>query len=334
MTTINDIAKLAEVSRTTVSRVLNRNGYVSEDVRQRVLRAVEQTGYVPSAHAKSLRTKQSKVIGVIIPRINTEAASRVVNGIDEYLSEYDYQILLANTQLDADKEVEYMKLLQARQVDGIILLATNVSKTLQNVIKELKVPIVVIGQAIPGVNSVIYDDYNAAVELTKFMIEKGHKRLAFIGVNERDHAVGMLRKKGFVDTLRQYHLDVQKDWMAYGDFSIDSGYLAMKKIVTEGQGWPTAVLAVTDRMAIGGMQYLKERGVSIPHDIGVAGIGNSDMSQYVSPALTTVNYDNHKAGQKAAQTILETLNKPIGHEKDFLEKKLMINHGLIERNSL
>src|SRR5690606_35553402 len=122
MVTIKEIAEMAGVSRTTVSRVLNNSGYVSEDARKRVEKVIEETGYVPSEQAKSLRTKKTKVIGVILPTIQTETPSRIVTGVGKELSKNGYQILLANTNLDKQKEVDYLDLLRLRQVDGIILI--------------------------------------------------------------------------------------------------------------------------------------------------------------------------------------------------------------------
>lgn len=329
MTTIKDIARLANVSRTTVSRVINNNGYVSEDARKRILKAVEETGYIPSAQAKSLRTKRSSVIGVILPKISTETASRVVNGINNELSEYGFQTLLANTQLNDKKEIEYIKLLQGRQVDGIILLATNISEQLLDAIRGVKIPFISLGQNLPGVTSVVYDDYNAAVDLTKLLINRDHQKIAYIGVSEKDHAVGVLRKKGFIDTMESKGYQVVDEWVQKGDFSYESGYEAMKRIFTHSKELPTAVFAATDRMAIGAMEYIKEMNLSIPDDLAVVGIGASDMSKYITPSLTTVDYFNEKAGRIVAKSLLDQLN-----QKNVGNKSITLNYRLIIQNSI
>jgi LacI family transcriptional regulator, sucrose operon repressor len=328
MTTINDIAKMANVSRTTVSRAINNSGYVSEDVRKKIMKIVEETGYIPSVSAKSLRTKKSSVIGIILPKISTETASRVVNGINEVLSKQGFQILLTDTELNKDKEIEYIRLLKSRQVDGIIILSTNTNERLLKVIKDVNLPFVSLGQDMPGVHSVFYNDYEAAVEMTKYIIEKGHKKIGFIGVTEEDPSVGYLRKKGFLDTMNQHQLPVEKSWLVNGDFTIESGYKGIKDIVSKSKQVPTATFVVTDRMAIGAIEYLKEHGYQVPRDMAIAGIGASVISKYISPSLTTIDYFNKDAGEKAAKMLLDQLN----NKKSV--KKIKNKYRLIKRDSV
>ena len=194
MITIKEIAKLANVSSSTVSRVLN-NGYVSEAVRKRVLQIIEETGYVPSEHAKSLRTNQTRVIGVILPRLSTETSSRIVNALNDELAANNYQIILTNTNLDPKKEIENIQLLRSRRVDGIILLATNVRQELLDAIQQLPIPMIALGQHIKGIPVVVNADYEAAKEMTDYLLSKGHNEIAFIGVPHTDEAVGMLRQR-------------------------------------------------------------------------------------------------------------------------------------------
>ncbi|WP_026688506.1 LacI family DNA-binding transcriptional regulator [Alteribacter aurantiacus] len=329
MVTILDIAKLAEVSRTTVSRVLNDSGYVSDKARVKVLEAIEQTGYVPSEQAKSLRTKKTKVIGVILPKISTETASRVVDGIDHVLSEKGYQILLANANLQVEKEIEQLKLLESRRVDGIILLATNLEEKLLKAIADLNVPLVALGQDVPGIPSIVYDDYRSAKELTETIISKGHKHIGFIGVYETDEAVGKVRKQGYMDAMKDHGLVIEEAWIQKGKFDIESGYDAMKKILSNSNHTPTATFAVTDRLAIGAMEYLKEKQIVIPDQMAIAGIGASEISKYVSPRLTTVDYNNENAGMETARLLLDQLN---GSEEKM--RKLSMDYRLIVRDSL
>ncbi|MCA0971541.1 LacI family transcriptional regulator [Halobacillus litoralis] len=329
MTTINDIAKLAEVSRTTVSRALNNSGYVSEDARKRIMKIVEETGYMPSQSAKSLRTKRSGVIGIILPRLSTETSTRVVAGINEELAKEGFQILLTDTELDKQKEIDYIRLLKSRHVDGIILLATNVNEQLIKAIKDVEIPVLAIGQELPGVPSLVYDDYHAAADLTNMIIQKGHERVAFIGVTKEDPSVGGLREQAYRDKMEQSGLEVQESWVGEGDFSIESGYEQMKSILKRSKGnEPTALFAVTDRMAIGAMEYLKEQGYRIPEDMAVVGIGASAMSKYVTPSLTTIDYHNAEAGKKAAHLLMRKL------KNEKIEEKFELTYRLISRNSV
>ncbi|WP_404328160.1 LacI family DNA-binding transcriptional regulator [Mesobacillus maritimus] len=331
MLTIKEIAEMAKVSRSTVSRVLNESGYVSDEARKRVLEVVEKTGYVPSQQAQSLRTKKTKVIGVVLPKLGTETAGRIVYGINDVLSEKGYQILLTSTNLETEKEIEYLRLLKSRQVDGIILTATNTNDELVAEIKQLNLPFVAIGQDIPGVSSVTYDDFLAAKRMTQLMIQKGRQNIAFIGVDEADQAVGVMRKNGFMEAMEEANLPIRTEWIAKANFDIPSGYEAMAKIMelTSDSRRPDAVFCVTERIAIGAMQFLKESGYKIPFQISIVGIGASDISKYVEPALTTMDYENEAAGKKAAQFLLDQLER-----NENNQKKIVLNGRLIERNSL
>lgn len=328
MITMKEIAKLANVSSATVSRVLNNSGYVSDDVRKRILKIIDETGYIPSEHAKALRTKQSNVIGVILPKLSTETASRIVSGISEELAKHGYQILLTNTNLDPKKEIEYVKLLKSKQVDGIILLATNRSEALLKEIEKLKIPFVATGQEFEGVPSVINNNHGAAKDITNLLINKGHTKIAFIGVDESDYEVGYKRKVGYLDALEESQLPVIDQWIQKGEFTIESGYLMAKEIIESSTEKPTAIVAVTDRLAIGAMEYLKEQGLHVPNDVALTGMGASDLSKYITPKLTTVDLLSEHTGAEAAKTLLQILQEGISLEKKQIDYRLIIRDSI------
>ncbi|MEW9108531.1 MAG: LacI family DNA-binding transcriptional regulator [Cytobacillus gottheilii] len=329
MITIKEIAERASVSRTTVSRVLNNNGYVSDDVKKRVLKVIEETGYIPSENAKSLRTKKTKVIGVILPKISTETSSRLVKGLDEVFAKEGYQILLTNTNLVPEKEIEYLRLLKSRHVDGIILSATIINQALIEEINGLKSPFVTVGQQVSDISNVLFDDYQASKDLVNLMIKKGYKHIAFIGVDEEDRSVGYLRKAGYLDAIKENNLPIEDYWVQKGIFDVDSGYYSMSEIMKNSKQKPDAVIAVTDRLAIGAMQYIKEAGLSIPDDIAVAGMGASELSRFVSPSLTTIDFSIEEVGREAADLLLEQING-----RNSYEKNRKVKYRLIERSSI
>ncbi|OCA82241.1 DNA-binding protein [Bacillus sp. FJAT-27225] len=329
MITIKEIAERANVSRTTVSRVLNNSGYISEEAKKRVLKVIEETGYIPNEYAKSLRTKRTKVIGVVLPKISTETSSRLVRGLDEILAREGYQILLTNTNLDPKKEIEYLKLLKSRNVDGIILSATNINEVLINEIHQLNIPFVTVGQHISGLANVLFDDYKASRDMIDYFVGKGYTRIAFIGVDEKDRSVGYLRKAGYMDAMKEHGLSVEENWIQKGKFDVHSGYESMKTIVEKTKHKPSAVLAVTDRLAIGALQYIKEIGFTVPTDIAVAGMGGSELSRFITPPLTTIDFSTEDAGREAARLLLKQIN---GEKNENVLK--IINHRLIERSSI
>jgi LacI family transcriptional regulator, sucrose operon repressor len=306
--TIKEVAKMAEVSSATVSRFLNNSGYVGEEARKRILKVIEETGYVPSENAKSLRTKQTKVIGVILPKISTETSSRLVRGLDEVLAKEGYQILLANSGLSAEKEIEHLRLLKSRDVDGIILSATTNGAELKSEIQRLDIPVVVVGQEVDDTPNVIFDEYQAAKDMVKHLIDHGHERIGFIGVSEEDPAVGVLRKKGYLQAMQERNLPIEESWIEKGIFDVESGAVAMERMMGATIP-PTAVFAVTDRLAIGAMNYAKSIGLRIPEDIAFAGIGASELSRYITPSLTTMDYQNKESGRVAAGLILEAIKR-------------------------
>ncbi|MDR4937839.1 LacI family DNA-binding transcriptional regulator [Rossellomorea marisflavi] len=308
MPTIKEVAKMAEVSSATVSRFLNNSGYVGEEARKRILKVIEETGYVPSENAKSLRTKQTKVIGVILPKISTETSSRLVRGLDEVLAKEGYQILLANSGLSAEKEIEHLRLLKSRDVDGIILSATTNGAELKSEIQRLDIPVVVVGQEVDDTPNVIFDEYQAAKDMVKHLIDHGHERIGFIGVSEEDPAVGVLRKKGYLQAMQERNLPIEESWIEKGIFDVESGAVAMERMMGATIP-PTAVFAVTDRLAIGAMNYAKSIGLRIPEDIAFAGIGASELSRYITPSLTTMDYQNKESGRVAAGLILEAIKR-------------------------
>lgn len=198
---INEIARLAGVSRATVSRYLN-DGYVSEEKKQAIRTVIEKTGYEPSQQARNLRSKVTKLIGVIIPRIQSEAVSRMVAGISEVLSKQGYQLLLANTDNNTKEELKYLRIFRKNQVDGIIFMGTMFSKEHLKEMQEVDVPIVVAAQELDNYSCVYQDDYHAACKATEALLVHG-KTYGYIGVTAKDKAVGGARKKGFLDTLQK-----------------------------------------------------------------------------------------------------------------------------------
>ncbi|UKS66509.1 LacI family DNA-binding transcriptional regulator [Rossellomorea marisflavi] len=328
MPTIKEVAKMAEVSSATVSRFLNNSGYVGEEARKRILKVIEETGYVPSENAKSLRTKQTKVIGVILPKISTETSSRLVRGLDEVLAKEGYQILLANSGLNADKEIEHLRLLKSRDVDGIILSATTNGAGLKAEIQRLDIPVVVVGQEVDDTPNVIFDEYQAAKDMVKHLIDHGHERIGFIGVSEEDPAVGVLRKKGYLQAMQEKNFPIEESWIEKGIFDVESGAVAMERMMGAAVR-PTAVFAVTDRLAIGAMNYVKSIGLRIPEDIAFAGIGASELSRYITPSLTTMDYQNKESGRVAAGLILEAIKRG-----GSSPEKRLINVRLLQGDSV
>lgn len=322
---INEIAKLAGVSRATVSRYLN-DGYVSEEKREKIRKVIEETGYQPSTQAQTLRTKKTSLIGVVIPKINSDTISREVAGISDVLTARGYQIVLANTNNNLEEELKYLSLFRERQVDGVIFIATMFTKKHKQMLKDYKVPIVILGQHLEGYPCVYQDDYRAAALVTEKLLEKGTK-FAYIGVSERDEAVGQMRRKGFEAALRKKKIEVPPEYFKEGNFTMDSGYEKACELFEKNPSIDSLVCA-TDTMAIGAMMYLKELGLRIPEDVQVAGVGDGASGKIVEPRLTTVHFYYKTSGREAAAMLVDLLE-----QDKRVCKEIKMSCELVERES-
>lgn len=302
---IAEIAELAGVSRAAVSRYFN-NGYISEEKREAIRKVVEETGYRPSVQAQTLRTKKTKMIGVIVPKVASASIGRIVEGVLSVLNENGYQALLAVTQNDPKKELEYLFAFHDKQVDGVILVATVLTAEHKRVLKTLSVPVVIVGQQLAGFCCVFHDDYHASYELTKLFIEKGRKKLGFISAIRQDKAVGESRYRGFQDAVRDMGHEALGENFVIASFSVASGYEKTKELL-EKCGELDGIICATDTMAAGCMQYLQEHKIEVPEQILVAGQGDSEMARVTSPPLVTVHYSYEKSGELAVEMLMELL---------------------------
>lgn len=247
---INEIAKLSGVSRATVSRYLN-DGYVSEEKKEKIRKVIEETGYQPSSQAQMLRTKKTRLVGVILPKINSDTVSRMVAGISDVLAKNGYQLLLANTNNSVEEELKYLNLFKDNQVDGIVFIATIFTARHKKLLKECRVPVVILGQHLDGYSCVYHDDFHASREVTQLLLEKG-RTVGFIGVTTKDEAAGLGRKKGFEAAMKKAGNVCRPEQMAEAKFSIESGYEKMKELL-EAVPQVDSVFCATDNIAIGAM---------------------------------------------------------------------------------
>ena len=228
---MKDVAELAGVSSAAVSRYLN-GGYISADKAERIKQAIELTGYVRSSQARALRTGSTKLIGVIVPKINSESVSRITAGIGQVLGRRGYQMLLANTDNAPDRELEYLDLFQNHPVDGIVLVATMITDEHRRAIDSCRVPIVLIGQHVEGAACVYHDDYEAAFELGRALAGRVGGKIAYIGVSEEDRAAGFDRRRGFEAGLRAAGAVLDPSLIRQGSFTLDSGYRAARELLS------------------------------------------------------------------------------------------------------
>ncbi|MDO4309032.1 MAG: LacI family DNA-binding transcriptional regulator [Eubacteriales bacterium] len=323
---IGEIAKLAGVSSAAVSRYFN-NGYISEEKKEIIRKVVEETGYRPSVQAQTLRTKKTKLVGVILPKIDSAAIGSVVAGIHTVLNVSGYQLLLADTQNNPDKELEYLSTFNDKQVDGVIFIATIFTAKHRRALKSMSVPVVIVGQKLSGYHCVYHDDYHAIYEMTKLLAEKGCRRLGYIGVLHQDKAAGQERYEGYCRAVTDRGLEECRENVVISDFTIRSGYEKAETLLKK-YGPLDGIVCATDAIAIGTMRYLKDQNIEIPGQMLITGHGDSSLSRVTTPTLTTVHYSYEKSGELATGMLLDILAG-----KEVAVKEMKLGFSIVENES-
>lgn len=323
---ISDIAKLAGVSPSAVSRYLN-DGYLSAEKKAAIQKVIEETGYRPLVQAQILRTRKTKTVGVIVPRIESRSISSIVSGIDSVLEEKGFQILLADTHDTLDKELACLNTFDDQRVDGVILIATIFTARHIAMIKKSRVPVVVVGQQLRGASCVFHDDYHAFCDITRLMLSKGCRRLGYIGAMPQDRAVGYERGRGYQETVRDAGLGDQAEHMAVAAFTIDAGREKAREL-WERWGPLDALVCAADSIAVGALQYLKSRNIQVPRQVKLTGQGASSLSGVTAPAITTIQFFYRESGADAAMLLLEQLENP-----ETPPKEIKLGYTIVERES-
>ncbi|MBU9711669.1 LacI family DNA-binding transcriptional regulator [Evansella tamaricis] len=327
---IKDIAKRANVSVSTVSRVLNNSKYVSEDLKRRVLSVVEETGFKPNMVARGLVNKKTSLIGVLIPRISNNFFSKLIEGIEEVLQTYGYNILLSTSYNEIEKELEYLNIFEDRQLDGIIFSVTEFTDQHKNFFGETVVPTVFLGQKVETLKKYPYvtiDNIKAAYEATRYLIKQKHKRIAIMAGPEKDCATGDNRLQGYLEALKEAGLPLYTSWQTRRYHTIDDGYYAASQIMSQSEK-PTAIFACSDQQALGAINYLREHGYRVPEDISVMGFDDVDLATVFRPKLTTVKQNPVDMGATAARLLIDQIH---GNSLTALEN--LVPYRLVVRES-
>ena len=323
---ISEFAEYAGVSKSAVSRYFN-NGYLGDDKREKIEKAIEETGYSPSISAQAIKTRVTKLVGVIIPKLSSESCARITEGISQVLYEHGYQILLVNTANDYNKEIEYLDLFRQNRVDGVIFLATVFTDVHRSLLKKMHIPVVITGQEYKGFSCVCYDDFGAAYALTELMLHKGAVCPAYIGVTDDDKAAGEARHKGFLKALADNDISLDKHNSVTAEFNIDSGYSCAKKIFS-GREHPDCIFCATDNIAAGAILYCRENGIKIPENVMICGVGDSKIGAITAVSLTSARLHYKTAGIEAAQMLLNSIGRASN-----VPKIMKLDYEIVERES-
>lgn len=326
---IKDIALKAKVSISTVSRIINNSKYVAPELVERVNSVIKETGYTPDPIARSMVTKKTKLIGIIIPDISQRFYSTLLSGIEEITSTYDYNILICNINENLEKEHKYLNILKAMRADGIIIMHEKFSPKVETFLRTVNVPIVLSSVKSQNLNalSVNIDDCRASYDAVEYLIKLGHKKIAMIGGDMTDITTGKNRFAGYRQALQDHGIEYSKAYFKIGNFKIDGGYRAMEEIL-KAESRPTAVFVVSDEMAIGAVDCITDKGLRVPGDISVVGFDDIDLASVIKPRLTTVHQPIREIGRMSAELLINQLEN-----KSINVKEVVINHSLILRDS-
>ena len=322
--TIVDIAKMAGVGTTTVSRYFN-GGNLKKETHERIREIVDKYNYTPNIFAKALKSTDSKIIGVIVPCLHSFVSGNTLKYLDKELKENNYETLIMNANFDENKQLEYIKKLARMNVDGIILLPTTMSKTYEDTIKSVDVPVVMLGQEGEYTYSVEYNDFNAARDLTNYVLANGHKKIAYLGVSEEDIAVGYYRKLGVVRTLEKYSLSPKN--ILISNFGMEEAYDVVKENIEKLKD-DSCLICATDNLAYGAMKALEEEGLSVGENYSVAAFGDYTSSALLKSPLTTIKFDLKDAAKQTVSMLLNVI------KKEDTAMKLLIGYDLKTRNSV
>ena len=326
--TIKELAKLARVSPAAVSRYLN-GGPLSEEKRRSIRAAIQRTGYQPDPAAQTLRTRSTDIVGLIVPRLDSESVSRLAAGASEYLDSAGYTCQLGVAGNKPERELSLLQLFQSRSVAGAILMGTVLTPELERYLQSTSMPVVVAGQRYRGVPCVYHDDYGAALELTRLVLARGRRRPVLIAAPEEDAAAGQARRRGVQAGLREAGLDPELP-IERSSFELEGGRAAMERLLARCPDLD-AVLCATDRMAFGAMQALREAGKRLPEQVSVTGIGDNWAGDHIVPLLTTAHFYYRTCGETAARLLIERIQD---RDRSVPVQQVELSYTIKERDSV
>lgn len=327
--TIKDIAKKANVSIATVSRVINDRGGYSEETKQKILAITHKLGYSQNKSAVSLVSKKSELLGIIMPQYATTFYGDIISGIEDEAYQRGYNVILTHAGVDGSRMKESITLMKERNVDGFIIFSVDLSADEINLIKHHNIPCVLLSaDTVSGdIPFIKVNDEEAIADATSYLVKKGSRKLALIGVNPSDRIAGKARIKGFKEALIHHQIAYSDMDIYFGDYSFDSGKQNMKKIVQAGLSYDGIVCA-SDETALGVMSACSEVGIKIPNELSIIGYDNSLAARMSTPALTTVSQPFHEMGSDAIGMLLKIV------DKDEKVKSKIVKHKIVVRNSV
>jgi LacI family transcriptional regulator len=327
MPTIHDVAKRAGVASITASRVISGSGYASQEVRERVEKAAAELGYVPNSLARSLRSRRTHTLALVVTDITNPYFTTLARGVEDAASRAGFNVIFCNSDESLEKESNYIHLLLQKQVDGFLLVPAQGNSHSLEAIRSRGTPLVVLDRRVPGavVDTVRCDSEDGAYQLTRLLLELGHRRIAILsgphGVSTADDRVA-----GFQRALAEAGIDLPEEMLLRGELTPESG-AAMTRAALALNPRPTALLAGNNFITIGAMKALQEAGLSVPEQIALVGFDDLPPAMVAFPFFTVVSQPAYEMGSRAAELLLDRLETPGEAQEIVLPAQIIVRHS-------
>ncbi|KJY83366.1 transcriptional regulator [Vibrio galatheae] len=331
MATMKDIAKLAGVSTSTVSHVINKSRFVSEEISLRVTSAAKELNYyAPSAVARSLKVNRTKTIGMLVTTSTNPFFGEVVKGVERSCYQKGYSLILCNTEGDNERMRDSINTLLQKRVDGLILMCSSLEGERLDIFESYPdIPVVVMdwGPMLFTCDKIQDNSLRGGYLAAKYLIDCGHKQIGCITGPLTKHQAQM-RYEGYKRALNEAQFEFHSEWIIESDFECEGGYQALKKMAEQG-ALPSALFVSNDMMAMGVINAANELGIAIPEQLSIIGYDDIHISKYMSPSLTTIHQPKYRLGQAAVETLLRKLD-----EKTLEPQVVQLEPTLVERKSV
>lgn len=318
MPTMRDVAIQAAVSMATVSHVINGTRYVSPALTERVRTVMGQLSYQPDAVARSLRRRETLTIGLLVPSTEIPFFASVAHCIEKAAADQGYNVILCNSEWQISRELRYLNDLLARRVDGLVCISAEMTAAQLSPILESGTPVVMFERQMPGLplDAVGIDNFAGAYAATTHLLQLGHRRIALVeGLDSS--ILTMERVEGCRQALKEWGLTLDPTLLARGDYLPESGKVATEAFLALNEP-PTAIFAFNDLMALGVLQVLDQHGLRVPEDVAVVGFDGIPLTEYTSPALTTVCQPLPEMAKAAIQLLLDRIQEEGPDEPQFI----------------
>ncbi|MGR5500178.1 substrate-binding domain-containing protein [Vibrio sp. DNB22_10_4] len=310
MATMKDIARLAGVSTSTVSHVINKTRFVSEEISERVNSAAKELNYAPSALARSLKMNRTRTIGMLVTTSTNPFFGEVVKGVERSCYHQNYNLILCNTEGDTERMKASIDTLLQKRVDGLILMCSTLEGEKLDIFDQYpSIPVVVMDWGPMHFESDKIQDnsFLGGYLATKHLIESGHTEIGCItGPLNRHQA--LMRYEGYKKALNEHHIAINPGWIVESDFECDGGAKSLEVLMSRG-ALPTSLFICNDMMAMGAINVAHDKGIHVPNDLSIIGYDDIHIAKFMSPSLTTIHQPKYRLGKTAVETLLAKIEK-------------------------